>query len=136
MIYKTISAAVFAGALLLGIGMPVNAAPAAFNEVAGTAPGFQQGQARRAAMAVKIASDPSLAAIADLHALERLYRREQKPEQAMQMYTDVIARTRNLGVRNFAERRLARLQYRQGEHAAAEATLKRNLEHNLDQLGS
>ena len=88
-------------------------------------------QGRRAQFALRTAADPALAAIVDLLALERLYRQQQKPDQALQLYTDVLGRTDNLTVRNFAERRLARLQWRSGAHDAAEATLQRNLSDNL-----
>lgn len=86
---------------------------------------------RAALLATRVAADPALAAIADLLALERLYRAQRNPDAIRQLYTDVLGRSADPRVQNFAQRRLARLEYRQGDPQAAERLLKENLERNL-----
>jgi hypothetical protein len=76
-------------------------------------------------------NDPARQALRDLVALECLYRRDGKTEQIETMYRDVLAKTTQPLLRSVAYRRLARMAWRKGEHAAAEDLLKRSLQENL-----
>lgn len=116
----------FVAALLcLASSFSVSPATAAPGNVPGTQPG------RAAVWAAKVAADPALAAIADLLALERLYRSQQKPDAVRSLYQGALAQSRDPVIQNFAQRRLARLEWRQGNADAAEQLLKDNLERNL-----
>lgn len=88
-------------------------------------------KARRAALALRVAADPTLAAIAQLRAMERIHRREQQPAAIDAMYQDILARSNNLTLRNFASFRLAKLAMREQDAAAALKELRRGLEENL-----
>lgn len=120
----------FAAALLgLASGFTMTAANAAPGTAAGGHP------ARAAWLAGKVAADPALAAIADLLALERLYRSQQKPDAVRSLYQGALAQSSDPVIQNFAQRRLARLEWRQGNADAAEQLLKDNLERNLGRSG-
>jgi len=77
---------------------------------------------------------PVGAVIGDLRQLSRLYMMQGKPEQLEGLYKDVLAKTRNPMVRNFAYAALARLQARPRDTSAAIATLKKSLDENLQRL--
>lgn len=105
---------------------PVSAAP----DAAPRAP------ARAALLASKVAADPAFSAIADLLALERIYRRQQKPEAVRALYEGAMTQSSDPVIQNFAQRRLARLEWRQGNAEAAEQLLKDNLARNLQRAGA
>ena len=94
---------------------------------------FPQG-GRRAARLARIAADPAYAAIANLRALERVYRRSARAAQVPSLYQDVLTRTDNLTVRYFASFRLARLAGQANDIPSAEARLRAGLEDNLKRL--
>lgn len=77
---------------------------------------------------------PVGAVIGDLRQLSRLYLMQGKPGQLEGLYKDVLAKTRNPMVRNFAYDALARLQARPRDTGAAIATLRKSLDENLDRL--
>lgn len=77
------------------------------------------------------AADPAIQAVRDLVALECLYRREGRSDQIEPLYRDALAKSAQPLVRSVAYRRLARMAWRKGEHAAAEDLLKRSLQENI-----
>lgn len=76
-------------------------------------------------------ADPELLAIADLIALECLYRREGKSDQVEALYKDALDKAKHPLLRSVAYRRLARMAWRKGDHAAAEELLQRSLHEKL-----
>ena len=92
-----------------------------------TAQGRRQGMARMNS----VAADTTMLAVRDLIALECLYRHEGKTEQIDALYRDVLDQATQPLLRSIAYRRLARMAWRKGEHAAAEDLLKRSLQENL-----
>lgn len=124
-------------ALLVGISLgttdavAANAsyAPALASSAAGHVPG-QAGQ-----RALRVASDPALAAIRQMRVMERIYLRKNQPQEAERMYRDVLGRTRNTLVRNVVNNRLARLAaWQPRDLDAAMVELKRGLDENLAKL--
>lgn len=91
---------------------------------------FDRGQ-----RAMRIASDPALAAITQLRLMERIYLRQNQPKEADRMYREVLDRTQNTQVRNFVNFRLAKLAAWQPRNLdAAMVELKRGLDENLAKL--
>ncbi len=87
-------------------------------------------QARMSAL-----GDPARAAMAQLRWIERIYLRQNQPQAAQTLYRDVLERTQDPALRNFANVRLARLAAWQPRNLdAALAELKRGLDENLAQL--
>jgi hypothetical protein len=125
---NVVSATLLTGLLSASTFTSVQAAPGAAHQGARVQ--------RAALLATRMAEHPALAAIADLLALERLYRTEHKPDAIRQLYTEVLGRTADPVVQNFAQRRLARLEFRQGNPKAAEELLKENLARNLARGGA
>jgi hypothetical protein len=72
--------------------------------------------------------------IADAIALERLYRRGGKLAAVNQLYLDLLKRTQNPALQNFAQRRLAKLAAGQGDLKSAEAHLRASLDAGLNQF--
>lgn len=86
----------------------------------------------RGQRAMRIASDPALAAIMQMRMIERIYLRENHKDQAEHMYREVLERTQNTLVRNFVNMRLTRLAAWQPRNLdAALVELKRGLDENL-----
>ena len=79
-------------------------------------------------------SPAARAVIADAIALERFYRRAGKLAAVNQLYLDVLKRTQNPALRNFAQRRLAKLAAGQGDLRSAEAHLRASLDAGLNQF--
>jgi len=79
---------------------------------------------------------PVGAVIGDLRQISRLYMMQGKPEQLEGLYKDVLAKTQNPMVRNYAYDALARLQARPRNTSAAIATLRKSLDENLDRLNA
>lgn len=89
---------------------------------------------RRAVRMARIAADPAFVVIANLRALERVYRQTDRAAQVPGLYQDVLKRTDNLTVRNFVSFRLARLAGQANDIQGAEARLRAGLEDNLKRL--
>ena len=90
------------------------------------------GQRRNAQRALRIASEPALAAMMQMRMIERIYLRQGQPDGAERMYRDVLKRTEDTRVRNFANMRLARVvswEPRKLDESLVE--LKRGLDENL-----
>jgi predicted negative regulator of RcsB-dependent stress response len=135
---------VLAGAIAIGFGahaapaVPLEDAASLVGAAALAHPGPSHGQrrgpmGRRAAM-LRALEDPALATIVNLRALERIYRHEGRADDVEALYRDVLAKTDNATVRNFANLRLARIAMRGKDAKAAQETLQRNLQENLARL--
>lgn len=90
------------------------------------------GQRRNAQRALRIASEPALAAMMQMRMIERIYLRQGQPDGAERMYRDVLKRTEDTRVRNFANMRLARVvAWEPRKLDASLVELKRGLDENL-----
>jgi predicted negative regulator of RcsB-dependent stress response len=69
-----------------------------------------------------------------MRVLQRLYLAQGRRGDAEAMYRDVLAHTRDPGLRNFAYGQLARLQMMPTDTGAAIATLRQALNENLQQI--
>lgn len=85
---------------------------------------------RRAAMR----QSPVFQTMSNLRELERLYLIDGRANEIPALYQDVLARTQNPAVRQFAYRRIARNELKPGDADQAIATLRRSLEENLRRL--
>jgi|GEM_PF-5617047 len=72
--------------------------------------------------------------VRDLVALARLYRRQGKLSAVEALYVDLLKRTQNPSLRQFAERRLAKAAVNKGDLASAEAHLRASLNAGLNQF--
>ncbi|NID17064.1 hypothetical protein [Luteibacter yeojuensis] len=71
--------------------------------------------------------------IGDLRALERVYVMSGRAKELPALYNDVLARSQNPMVRDYAYRHLARAQMRPQNVDAAIATLRKSLDESLAQ---
>lgn len=69
--------------------------------------------------------------IGDLQALERLYRESGRSRELTALYNDVLAKSQDPHVRNYAYHHLARLQAAPANTDQAIATLRKSLDENL-----
>ncbi|HXD36873.1 MAG TPA: hypothetical protein VN624_09455 [Rhodanobacter sp.] len=69
--------------------------------------------------------------IGDLHALERLYTQAGRGKDMAAIYNDVLAKSQDPRVRDYAYQRLARLQAQPTNVDQAIATLRKSLNENL-----
>lgn len=86
----------------------------------------------RAQRALRIASEPALAAMVQMRMIERIHLRQNHPDAAAAMYRNVLTRTQDTRLRNFATMRLARVvawQPRDLDETLVE--LQRGLDENL-----
>lgn len=74
---------------------------------------------------------PGMGAMADLHALERLYRQAGREKELAGIYDDVLAKSQDPRLRTYAYHRLARLQAQPANVDQAIATLRKSLSENL-----
>lgn len=87
-------------------------------------------QARMAAL-----GDPTRVAMAQMRWIERIYLKQNQPDAAQAMYRDVLKRTNDPTLRNFANARLARVAaWQPRDLGAALAELKRGLDESLAQV--
>ncbi|AVP98733.1 hypothetical protein C7S18_16735 [Ahniella affigens] len=68
----------------------------------------------------------------DALALERLYRRQGKPESAVQMYEDIVRQGQHPELMRLAHRRLALWAIKHDQPEQAEAHLRANLDASLE----
>lgn len=122
-------AAGIAAALLTPAGAGAHPRGVADTAQSGSRDGPCARSLKRAMVAMRIRELP--AAGRDALALERLYRRQGKPEQAAAMYAEMLERSHDPVVRQLAHRRLARWAWRQGDATAAERHLRASLDENL-----
>jgi hypothetical protein len=112
-----------------------SAAPTLQPMFAATATANPGRAAERGQRAMRIAADPALAAIQQMRIMERIYLRQEQPQAAEQMYREVLTRTDNTSIRNFANLRLARIKSWQPRNLdGALVELRRGLDENLSQL--
>jgi hypothetical protein len=74
---------------------------------------------------------PGSATLADLHALERLYLIAGRAKELPALYNDVLAKSQDPMVREYAHQHLARAQMQPANVDAAIATLRKSLDENL-----
>jgi hypothetical protein len=80
------------------------------------------------------AAGPVQSTIRDLRALERLYYIDGRGKDVEGLYRDVLAKTQNPAVRQFAYGRIARNELRPASTGEAIATLRQSLDENLKRL--
>jgi hypothetical protein len=93
-----------------------------------------RGMMARRMMALRIAKDPQLSTIRDLRALERAYRHTGREKDVATIYPDVLKRTSDPVVRDFANHRLARIAMRAGDTKGAIERLNQSLDDDLKRL--
>jgi len=71
--------------------------------------------------------------IGDLHSLERLYVITGRSKELPALYNEVLAKSQNPRVRDYAYRHLARVQMQPANVDAAISTLRKSLDENLAQ---
>lgn len=108
------------------------AAPAAREVHRSAERGMRQG--RRGGAFAAHAGGPVQSTIRDLRALERLYLVDGRAKDIEGLYRDVLARTQNPAVRQFAYNRIARNELRPANRGEAIATLRQSLDENLKRL--
>jgi hypothetical protein len=79
-------------------------------------------------------NSPVGATVRNLRELERLYLIDGRSQEIPALYRDVLARTQNAAVREFAFRRIARNELKPGDADKAIATLRQSLDENLQRL--
>lgn len=128
-------------ALLAGISLAATDAAATSASYAPTlaasaaahVPGPAAGAAGQRAL--RVAADPALAAIRQMRVMERIYLRQNQPQEAERMYREVLGRTQNTLIRNVVNNRLARLAaWQPRDFDAAMVELKRGLDENLSKV--
>jgi tetratricopeptide (TPR) repeat protein len=66
--------------------------------------------------------------------IERLYREQGKPKEAIALYRELLAKTRDPLVRHFAYDSIARIELQPADADKAVATLKQSLDESLQHL--
>ena len=74
---------------------------------------------------------PGMGAMADLHALERLYRTAGREKELAGIYNEVLGKSQDPHLRTYAYHHLARLQAQPANVDQAIATLRKSLSENL-----
>lgn len=82
-------------------------------------------------LAIAAAKHPALAVVLDARTLERLYRRQGRAEEVRRLYEDLLAKSNDPLVREFAHRRIARYEMRRDNVEGAIDSLRRSLDENL-----
>jgi hypothetical protein len=89
---------------------------------------------RGARLAAAIRTDPALAVVLNLRAIERVYRATGRATELPAFYREQLARSKDPVLRNFISYRLARLEMRDDDAKAALDVLLRNLDDNYRRL--
>jgi predicted negative regulator of RcsB-dependent stress response len=118
-------------ALLLAspLAMSQDASPAP--QQAHTLPAPDHAPVRHRMHPLRMEHGPGMGAMADLHALERLYRQAGREKELAGIYDDVLAKSQDPRLRTYAYHRLARLQAQPANVDQAIATLRKSLSENL-----
>lgn len=126
--------ALLAGGLSHALAEPPS--PMATAGFAARAEGFggHHGAGMRMRMHMRGAALPARAAIGDLRRIERLYLIDGRARELPALYKDVLAKTQNPMVRNYAYRHLAHAQLKPANVDQAIATLRQSLEEDLARL--
>lgn len=132
----SVAAAEFGAAAFDAVDEEVGAGPREGRRGFGPGMGHRahRGPLARRMMALRIAKDPALATIRDLRAIEGVYRRSGRDKDVPGFYNDVLKRTDNALVRDFATHRLARIAMRSGDTKGALEQLQRSLDEDLKRL--
>lgn len=80
---------------------------------------------------MRLEHGPGMGAMADLHALERLYRKAGREKELAGIYNEVLAKSQDPHLRTYAYHRLAHLQAQPANVDQAIATLRKSLSENL-----
>jgi hypothetical protein len=102
-----------------------------------TAPGTpaQQGWHRgRGERLAALRNNPVFQTVRNLHELERLYLIDGRAQEIPALYRDVLDRTENPVVRQFAYQRIARNELKPGDVDKSIATLRQSLDESLKRL--
>jgi hypothetical protein len=79
-------------------------------------------------------NSPEFAVMRNLRSLERLYLIDGRAQEIPALYRDVLNRTQNPALRQFAYGRIARNELKPGDADKAIATLRQSLDENLQRL--
>lgn len=123
--------ALLAGGLSYALAEPPS--PMADTAFADQADGFG-GHHGAGMMHMRGAALPARAAIGDLRRIERLYLIDGRAKDLPALYKDVLAKTQNPMVRNYAFRHLAHAQLKPANVDQAIATLRQSLDEDLARL--
>ncbi|MBL8297105.1 MAG: hypothetical protein JNN30_02050 [Rhodanobacteraceae bacterium] len=77
---------------------------------------------------------PVLQTLRNLRELERLYLVDGRAQEIPALYREVLSRTENPAVRQFAYRRIARNEFKPGDAGKSIAALRQSLDENLRRL--
>ena len=81
-----------------------------------------------------LGSGPSQEVIQTASEIERLYREQGKPREAIALYQELLAKTHDPLVRHFAYDSIARIELQPADADKAAATLKQSLDESLQHL--
>lgn len=106
--------------------------PAAGAETSAPAPrGWHRGRGERLAA---LRDSPVFQTVRSLRELERLYLIDGRAQEILPMYRDLLQRTENPAVRQFAYQRIARYELKPGDVDKSIATLRQSLDESLKRL--
>jgi len=107
-------------------------APATGTETSAPAPrGWQRGRGERLAA---LRNSPVFQTVRNLRELERLYLIDGRAQEILPMYRDLLQRTENPAVRQFAYQRIARYELKPGDVDKSITTLRQSLDESLKRL--
>ena len=93
--------------------------------------GWRKGRGERVAA---LKNSPVFQTLRNLRELERLYLIDGRAQEIPAMYRDVLTRTENPAVRQFAYHRIARYDLKPADVTTSIATLRQSLEESLQRL--
>ncbi len=93
--------------------------------------GWRKGRGERLAA---LRNSPAFQTVRNLHELERLYLIDGRAQEIPAMYRDVLTRTENPAVRQFAYHRIARYDMKPADVTKSIATLRQSLDESLQRL--
>jgi hypothetical protein len=93
--------------------------------------GWHRGRGERLAA---LRNNPVFQTVRNLHELERLYLIDGRAQEIPALYRDVLSRTENPVVRQFAYQRIARNELKPGDVDKSIATLRLSLDESLKRL--
>ena len=93
--------------------------------------GWHRGRGERLAA---LRNNPVFQTVRNLHELERLYLIDGRAQEIPALYRDVLGRTENPVVRQFAYQRIARNELKPGDVDKSIATLRQSLDESLKRL--
>jgi len=128
---RTLLAPALALLLASPLAMSQDAPPTPPTPPAHTLPAPRHGPMREHLRHMRMERGHAMGAMADLHALERLYRQAGREKELTGVYNEVLAKSQDPRLRTYAYHRLARLQARPANVDQAIATLRRSLSENL-----